>query len=102
MNIDGHEEIENKDKLFKAIITSGSGVSSSRFVLVVISLASSVLLLVLGFVIVYDCIYDGKIDLSFSDISSIIYSLCLLLGAAGATKVGDSYAKFGGKFRVKK
>lgn len=78
---------------FKQLITSNTGVSSTRFNLVYIGAVVIVLLLILGFVLIYDVLSDGTVTTDLNGIAAIIGSLTALLGAVGLTKVGDTFGK---------
>ena len=70
-------------KYMGKVIESNSGVSSTRFNLVYIGIACSILLLCIGFVLVYDTVYDGKLDLNLS--ASITFSSTMLAPVFPAT-----------------
>lgn len=80
-------------KYMGKVIESNSGVSSTRFNLVYIGIACSILLLCIGFVLVYDTVYDGKLDLNLSKTAVLIGSISSVLTAIGATKVVDTFGK---------
>lgn len=75
------------------VIKSNSGVSSTRFNLVYVGIACSILLLCVGFVIVYDTIYNGKLDVNLSKLAVFIGSISSVFTAIGATKVVDTFGK---------
>ena len=75
------------------VIERGSGVSSTRFNLVYVGIACSILLLCVGFVISYDTIYDGKLDVNLSKLAVFVGSISSVLTAIGATKVVDTFGK---------
>lgn len=71
---------------FKKLVENNSGVSSKSFFLVIITLIGCFLLLVVGFVLVFEVLRNGTIKTDLSGLSLLVGSITALFGAAGLTK----------------
>lgn len=71
---------------FRKLIENNSGVSSKNFFLVIITLIGCFLLLVVGFILIFEVIKNGTIKTDLSGLSLLVGSITTLFGAAGLTK----------------
>jgi hypothetical protein len=69
------------------LIRSNTGVSSKSFALVAITLMGCVLLLVIGFILVWEEVRDGQIRTDLGGLAELVGSITALLASAGVTKV---------------
>lgn len=72
---------------FKDLIRVNSGVSSKSFFLVLITIIGCILLLVVGFVLVWEVVHSNTINTDLAGLSLFVGSITTLFGAAGLTKV---------------
>ena len=78
------------------LIINGSGKSIKSWFLYGTMICGFTILVVLGGVLVYDVVYDGKVDSSMSDISSVITAIAGLFVSGGLPKiVGEIKEAFG-------
>lgn len=70
----------------KKLIQNNSGVSSKSFFLVVVTCIGGLLLLIVGFVLVFEVIKSGTIKTDLNGLSLFVGSITALFGAAGLTK----------------
>lgn len=70
----------------RKLIQNNSGVSSKSFFLVVVTCIGCLLLLIVGFVLVFEVIKSGTIKTDLNGLSLFVGSITALFGAAGLTK----------------
>lgn len=78
---------------FDLLVKAGTGVSSTRFNLVYIGVIVILLLLIVGFILLYDVLKDGVINTDLGGLASFVGALTSLLVAVGLTKVSDTIGK---------
>ena len=71
---------------FSKLVENNSVVSSKSFFLVVITFIGCFLLLVVGFVLIFEVLKNGTIKTDLSGLSLLVGSITALFGAAGLTK----------------
>lgn len=71
----------------KSLIKSDTGDSSKSFFLVMVTIVGFILLLIVGFVMVYDVIVSGMVMTDLYGLATVIASVTSLFGAAGLCKV---------------
>lgn len=71
---------------FRKLIENNSGVSSKSFFLVAITIIGCFLLLVVGFVLIFEIVKNGTIRTDLQGLSLFVGSVTALFGAAGLTK----------------
>lgn len=69
------------------LITNNSGKSIKSWFLYGTMICGFTILIVLGGVLIYDVLYDGKVDSSMSDISSVITAVAGLFVSGGLPKI---------------
>lgn len=74
----------------KQLLEAGNKASSTRFFMLATLAISCILYLVVGFVLVFDVIYDGEITTSIDSLSGFVTAVSVNLGIAGLVKVFDS------------
>lgn len=73
--------------LFRELIRVNSGISSKSFFLVLITIIGCLLLLVVGFVLIWEVVHSNTINTDLGGLALLIGSITTLFGAAGLTKV---------------
>lgn len=79
-----------KMELFKNVnklLVNGSGYSIKSWFLYGTFVCGTIILLASGGVMVYDVLYDGRVDSSLSDLAEVITSVSGLFVAAGLPKI---------------
>lgn len=66
---------------FRELVRSGTRTSSSRFVMLIVAMASVVMLLVLAGVLAYDVVRDGEVTTSLTGVAAVIGAVTTLLTA---------------------
>lgn len=70
----------------KTLIDANSSASSRAFFMLVVLAIACVLLCIVGFILMYDCLYDGRIDTDLTGLSTLVGAIGASLGVAGLTK----------------
>lgn len=87
---------KNDGSFMRKLITNNSGVSSKSFFLVAVTLIGCLLLLIVGFILVWEVIKTGTIHTDLNGLSLLVGSITTLFGAAGLTKcLGERNEKKG-------
>lgn len=73
----------------KALVTAGTGVSSSRFALLVITGCAVLLLLMVAFVLVWDIIHNGSIQTDLTGMAAFVGSITTLLASVCFAKAWE-------------
>ena len=73
-------------KLIGELLRTNSGISSKAFFLVAVTIAGCFLLIVCGFVLIFEVVKTGTIHTSLSGLSAFIGAIAGLFATAGATK----------------
>lgn len=71
------------------LITAGTGVSSSRFALIVITGCSVLLLLIVAFILVWDIIHNGSIQTDLTGLAAFVGSITTLLASVCFAKAWE-------------
>lgn len=71
----------------KELIRCGSGVSSKSFFLVSVTIIGCFLILVTGFVLIYEVVTTGTINTDINGLAAYIGAISALFATAGVTKV---------------
>lgn len=74
-----------KDYLRQLIDANSSQSSRAVFMLVVLAIACA-LLCIVGFVLLYDCLSDGRVDTDLTGLATFVAAIGANLGVAGLTK----------------
>lgn len=86
-----------KTKLFQnanKLLVNGSGYSIKSWFLYGTFVCGTIILLASGGVMVYDVLYDGKVDSSLADLAEVITAVSGLFVAAGLPKIaGEIFEK---------
>lgn len=80
----------NKIKIFQStrkLLENGSGYSIKSWFLYGTFVCGTIILLASGAVMVYDVLYDGKVDSSLADLAEVITAVSGLFVAAGLPKI---------------
>ena len=70
----------------KELIKNGSGHSSKSFFLVAVTLMGCFLLLIVGFILVYEVIVNKSIKTDLMGLSAFVGAITALFSSAGVTK----------------
>lgn len=79
-----------KTKIFQTtrkLLENGSGYSIKSWFLYGTFVCGTIILLASGGVMVYDVVYDGKVDSSLADLAEVITAVSGLFVAAGLPKI---------------
>lgn len=68
------------------LIESDSGVSSKAFFLVAVTIIGCVLLIIVGFVLVWEVLHKGTIETDLTGLAAFVGSVSSLFVSAGVTK----------------
>lgn len=71
----------------KRLLTNGSGYSIKSWFLYGVTVVGIALLSIVGFVLVWDVVADGKVDSSVSEIAGFVTAISGLFVAAGLPKI---------------
>ena len=86
-----------KTKLFQNVnklLVNGSGYSIKSWFLYGTFVCGTIILLASGGVMVYDVLYDGRVDSSLADLAEVITAVSGLFVAAGLPKIaGEIFEK---------
>lgn len=86
-----------KTKLFQNVnklLVNGSGYSIKSWFLYGTFVCGTIILLASGGVMVYDVVYDGRVDSSLADLAEVITAVSGLFVAAGLPKIaGEIFEK---------
>ena len=86
-----------KTKLFQnanKLLVNGSGYSIKSWFLYGTFICGTIILLASGGVMVYDVLYDGRVDSSLADLAEVITAVSGLFVAAGLPKIaGEIFEK---------
>ena len=80
----------NKIKIFQTtrkLLENGSGYSIKSWFLYGTFICGTIILLASGGVMVYDVVYDGRVDSSLADLAEVITAVSGLFVAAGLPKI---------------
>ena len=78
----------------KKLLTNNTGYSIKNWFLYGVTIVGILLLLIVGFVLVFDVLKDGTVSSNISDLATFIGSIAALFTAAGLPKiVGDIMEK---------
>lgn len=73
----------------RALITAGTGVSSSRFALLVITGCSVLLLLIVAFILLWDIIHNGSVQTDLTGLAAFVGSITTLLASVCFAKAWE-------------
>lgn len=83
-------------KLLKDLVRNNSGTSSKSFFLVAVTLIGCLLLLIVGFVLLYEVICNHTIHTDLTGLAALVGSIASLFATAGITKAwGEKNEKDG-------
>ena len=71
------------------LITAGTGVSSSRFALVVITSCAVLLLLLVAFILLWDIVHNGSILTDLTGLAAFVGSITTLLASVCFAKAWE-------------
>ena len=78
----------------KKLLTNNTGYSIKNWFLYGVTIVGILLLLIVGFVLVFDVLKDGTVSSNISDLAAFVGSIAALFTAAGLPKiVGDIMEK---------
>jgi hypothetical protein len=86
-------------KFLSSLIRNNTGVSSKSFFLVVVTIIGCALLVVVGFVMVYEILCNGTIASDINGLAQIILAVSGIFASVGLTKSVSEFNEFRHRYK---